>query len=97
MRVACNIWIYEYSSLLKTSPCFSSIPNTFFANLDPERNTIKLLDLEDEETETYGAADIEDLHGNNSLMDTLALSAEGVLLSVLQTMLANLFHLKRYL
>ena len=40
---------------------FSSIPNTFFANLDAERNTIKPLDLEDEETETYGAADIEDL------------------------------------
>jgi len=40
---------------------FSSIPNTFFANLEPERNTIKPLDLEDEETETYGAAVIEDL------------------------------------
>lgn len=40
---------------------FSSIPNTFFANLDPERNTIKPLDLEDEDAETFGAADIEDL------------------------------------
>ncbi|MEE9448599.1 MAG: (Fe-S)-binding protein, partial [Ignavibacteriaceae bacterium] len=40
---------------------FSSIPNTFFANLDPERNTIKPLDLEDEEAEIFGAADIEDL------------------------------------
>ena len=40
---------------------FSSIPNTFFANLEPERNAIKPLDLEDEEAETFGAADIEDL------------------------------------
>ena len=37
----------------------TSIPNTFFANLDPVRNTIKKLDLEDENAETFGASDIQ--------------------------------------
>jgi Fe-S oxidoreductase len=40
---------------------FTSIPNTFFANLDPERNTVKPLDLEDEEAEIFGAVDFENL------------------------------------
>jgi len=39
----------------------TSIPNTYFANLDDIRNTIKPLDLEDEEAEYFGAADIEHL------------------------------------
>ncbi|HKI77293.1 MAG TPA: (Fe-S)-binding protein [Ignavibacteriaceae bacterium] len=39
----------------------TSIPNTFFANLDPIRNTLKPLDLEDENAEVFGAADIEHL------------------------------------
>jgi Fe-S oxidoreductase len=38
---------------------FTSIPNTYFANLDPIRNTIKHLNLEDENTESFGVADIE--------------------------------------
>ncbi len=37
----------------------TSIPNTFFANLDPVRNTIKKLDLDDENAETFGASDIQ--------------------------------------
>jgi ferredoxin len=40
---------------------FTSIPNTYFANLDPIRNTIKHLNLEDEKAETFGASDIEQL------------------------------------
>ena len=40
---------------------FTSIPNTYFANLDPDRNTIKHLNLEDENAEAFGAADIEQL------------------------------------
>ena len=40
---------------------FTSIPNTYFANLEPIRNTVKLLNLEDENAETFGAADIEHL------------------------------------
>jgi Fe-S oxidoreductase len=39
----------------------TSIPNTFFANLNPNRNTLKTLDLEDEEAEIYGVADFEHL------------------------------------
>ncbi len=58
------IVIFGFMNILPYSKhlhVFSSIPNTFFANLDPERNTIKLLDLEDEEAEKFGASDIEDL------------------------------------
>ncbi len=40
---------------------FTSIPNTYFANLDPVRNTIKHLNLEDENAESFGASDIEHL------------------------------------
>lgn len=37
----------------------TSIPNVFFANLEPERNTLKKLNLEDENTEQFGVSDIE--------------------------------------
>ena len=37
----------------------TSIPNTYFANLDPVRNTIKSINLNDENSESFGAADIE--------------------------------------
>jgi Fe-S oxidoreductase len=37
----------------------TSVPNTYFANLKEIRNTIKPLDLEDENAEYFGAADIE--------------------------------------
>jgi Fe-S oxidoreductase/nitrate reductase gamma subunit len=39
----------------------TSLLNTFFANLDSKRNTIKALNLEDENVEVYGAPDIEHL------------------------------------
>ncbi len=39
----------------------SSIPNTFFANVDSVRNTLKPINLEDENVEVFGAADIEHL------------------------------------
>lgn len=39
----------------------SSIPNVFFSNLEPERNTLKKLDLEDENADQFGASDIEHL------------------------------------
>ena len=39
----------------------TSIPNTFFSNLESVRNTLKPIDLEDENLETFGAADIEHL------------------------------------
>lgn len=37
----------------------TSIPNVFFANLDPVRNTLKKLNLDDENAESFGVADIE--------------------------------------
>ncbi len=37
----------------------SSIPNVFFSNLEPERNTLKKLNLEDENAELFGVSDIE--------------------------------------
>jgi Fe-S oxidoreductase/nitrate reductase gamma subunit len=39
----------------------TSIPNTYFANLDEIRNTLKPLNLEDESAEVFGAADFEHL------------------------------------
>jgi Fe-S oxidoreductase/nitrate reductase gamma subunit len=39
----------------------TSVPNTFFANLDDKRNVLKPVNLEDETLEVYGAADIEQL------------------------------------
>ncbi|MGB5849710.1 MAG: 4Fe-4S dicluster domain-containing protein, partial [Ignavibacteriaceae bacterium] len=39
----------------------TSIPNVYFANLDDIRNTLKPLDLEDEDAEYFGAADIDQL------------------------------------
>ncbi len=37
----------------------TSIPNVYFANLDPVRNTLKKLDLDDENADTFGVADID--------------------------------------
>lgn len=39
----------------------TSIPNTFFANLKPRKNALDPIDLEDENLEIFGAADIEHL------------------------------------
>ncbi|HRN28021.1 MAG: 4Fe-4S dicluster domain-containing protein [Ignavibacteriaceae bacterium] len=39
----------------------TSILNVYFANLDPVRNTLKKLNLDDENAETFGAADIDQL------------------------------------
>jgi Fe-S oxidoreductase len=37
----------------------SSIPNVYFSNLEPDRNTLKKLNLEDESAEQFGNSDIE--------------------------------------
>jgi Fe-S oxidoreductase len=39
----------------------TSIPNTYFAKLKPRKNTLDPVDLEDENAEVFGAADIEQL------------------------------------
>ncbi|MCU0414931.1 MAG: respiratory nitrate reductase subunit gamma, partial [Ignavibacteriaceae bacterium] len=56
--------IFGFMNLLPYSKhlhVFTSIPNTYFANLDPIRNTVKHLNLEDENAESFGASDIEHL------------------------------------
>ncbi len=37
----------------------SSIPNVYFANLEPIRNTLKPINLEDDNADTFGVADID--------------------------------------
>ncbi len=37
----------------------TSIPNTFFANVDSKRNTLQPLNLDDENAESFGSSDIE--------------------------------------
>jgi Fe-S oxidoreductase len=39
----------------------TSIPNTFFANIDSKRNTLQPINLDDENAEYFGAADIDHL------------------------------------
>jgi len=39
----------------------TSIPNTYLANIEPERMNIKMLNLEDESDDNFGAADFEHL------------------------------------
>jgi Fe-S oxidoreductase/nitrate reductase gamma subunit len=58
------IIVLVFLNLLPYSKHFhiiTSIPNTYFARLSPERNTLQPLNLEDESTEVFGAADIEHL------------------------------------
>ena len=39
----------------------TSIPNTFFAQIDKKRNTLQPLNLEDENAESFGSSDIEQM------------------------------------
>lgn len=58
------IIVFTFMNFLPYSKHFhviSSIPNTFLANIDSIRNTIKPIDLDDETIEVFGAADIEQL------------------------------------
>jgi Fe-S oxidoreductase len=57
-----TIFIFlNYLPYSKHLHVLTSIPNTFYANLESIRNTIKPLDLEAEEIQFFGAADIEHL------------------------------------
>ncbi|MDP4115456.1 MAG: (Fe-S)-binding protein [Bacteroidota bacterium] len=58
------ITVFGFMNYLPYSKHFhviTSIPNTYLANLEPERNTIKKLDLEDESSEVFGANDVGQL------------------------------------
>lgn len=59
MHVLMIFGFLNYLPYSKHLHILTSIPNVFFANLDPVRNTLKKIDLEDESAETFGVADIE--------------------------------------
>ncbi|MHB1687786.1 MAG: heterodisulfide reductase-related iron-sulfur binding cluster [Ignavibacteriaceae bacterium] len=59
MHIVVVLTFLNYLPFSKHLHVLTSVPNTFFANLDPVRNTIKPLNLEDESLEVFGAADIE--------------------------------------
>ena len=61
MHVVVVLGFMNFLPYSKHLHVITSIPNTFFANLEPIRNTLKPLDLEDENIEVFGAADIEHL------------------------------------
>ena len=59
MHILLIFGFLNYLPYSKHLHVLSSIPNVFFANLDPVRNTIKKLNLEDENADTFGVADID--------------------------------------
>ena len=59
MHILLIFGFLNYLPYSKHLHVLSSIPNVFFANLDPVRNTIKKLNLDDESAETFGVADID--------------------------------------
>lgn len=59
MHILLIFGFLNYLPYSKHLHVLSSIPNVFFANLDPIRNTIKKLNLDDENADTFGVADIE--------------------------------------
>lgn len=61
MHILIIFGFLNYLPYSKHLHVLTSIPNVFFANLEPKRNTIKLLNLEDENAESFGASDIEEL------------------------------------
>ena len=61
MHIVVVLGFLNYLPYSKHLHVLTSIPNTFFTNLEPVRNTLKPIDLEDENLETFGVADIEHL------------------------------------
>jgi len=59
MHILLIFGFLNYLPYSKHLHILSSIPNVFFANLDPVRNTIKKLYLDDENADTFGVADID--------------------------------------
>ncbi len=59
MHILLIFGFLNYLPYSKHLHVLSSIPNVFFANLDPIRNTIKKLNLDDENADTFGVADID--------------------------------------
>jgi len=59
MHVTVVLGFLNYLPYSKHLHILTSIPNTYFANIDSIRNTLKPIDLEDESIEVFGAADID--------------------------------------
>jgi Fe-S oxidoreductase/nitrate reductase gamma subunit len=59
MHIIVVLTFLNYLPFSKHLHVLSSIPNTYFSNLNPVRNTLKPINLEDETIEVYGAGDIE--------------------------------------
>jgi Fe-S oxidoreductase len=59
MHILLIFGFLNYLPYSKHLHILSSIPNVFFANLDPIRNTVKKLNLDDENADTFGVADID--------------------------------------
>ncbi len=59
MHVLVVLTFLNYLPFSKHLHVLTSVPNTFFANVNSIRNTIKPLNLDDESIEIFGAADIE--------------------------------------
>ncbi len=59
MHILLIFGFLNYLPYSKHLHVLSSIPNVFFANLDPVRNTVKKLNLDDENDNTFGVADID--------------------------------------
>ncbi len=59
MHIILIFGFLNYLPYSKHLHVLSSIPNVFFANLDPIRNTLKPLNLDDENAESFGVADID--------------------------------------
>ncbi|MFN3693731.1 MAG: heterodisulfide reductase-related iron-sulfur binding cluster, partial [Ignavibacterium sp.] len=61
MHILIIFGFLNYLPYSKHLHVLTSIPNVFFSNLEPKRNTIKPLNLEDENADTFGASDLEEL------------------------------------
>ncbi len=61
MHILLIFGFLNYLPYSKHLHVLSAIPNVFFANLDPIRNTLKPLNLDDESAESFGVVDIDQL------------------------------------
>ena len=61
MHILLIFGFLNYLPYSKHLHVLSAIPNVFFANLDPIRNTLKPLNLDDESVESFGVVDIDQL------------------------------------
>ncbi len=81
-HIALVLGFLNYLPYAEHAHILTSIPNVYLASLEP-KGALKPVDLEAEGVEKFGASDVEDLHGNNYWMATLARNAAAALLCAL--------------